>query len=407
MTGHAKKLTLLYVLFHFQHPDVPGSSRHYYLIRELAKKHDITLLSFVKTKVPTHALQEMKKMTTALYLYKTPVTSESKLGIKAPLLFKITKVLAKKHTLKEMKKSIHQLVATGQYDALLFHGINIYPVIKQVRDIPIVADVCDATAHLLRHQLAFTAPSDLMTIVYRYLNIRSYEKRLFKQSPYLAFITNRDGYRATGSTDSFSVVPNGVDTLYWKRKSKPLAVPHLIFMGVMDYGPNEDAILYFSRQVLPLIKKQIPNIRVTIVGKNPSKAITALDEKEHIHITGYVKDVRPYLEKAGIFIAPLRFAAGQQNKVLQAMSMELPVITFSPVREGLVVRKNENPPLLLAKTAQDFAGKVFEVLDNEKQYKHLSVMGRRFVEKNFTWQSSAQQWEAFIYKTLSSGHMRE
>ncbi len=407
MTGHTNKLTLLYVLFNFQHPDVPGSSRHYYLIRELAKKHDITLVSFVKTEIPPHALQEMKKMTTALYLFKTPVTSESKHKIKAPLLFKIIKVHAKKRTLKEMKKSIHQLVATGQYDALLFHGINIYPVIKHVRDIPIVADVCDATAHLLRHQLAFTALSDLMTIVYRYLNIRSYEKRLFKQSPYLTFITNKDGYRTTGSINTFDVIPNGVDIFYWKRKSKPLAVPQLVFMGVMDYGPNEDAIIYFSRRVLPLIKRQIPNIKVTIVGKNPAKAITALDKDKNIKITGYVKDVRPYLEKAGIFIAPLRFAAGQQNKVLQAMALELPVITFAPVQEGLMINKNEKPPLLVAESSQDFADKVCELLVNQAQYKHLSEMGRRYVEKYFNWQNSAQQWETSVYKALPLREIRE
>jgi sugar transferase (PEP-CTERM/EpsH1 system associated) len=133
-----------------------------------------------------------------------------------------------------------------------------------------------------------------------------------------------------------SVVGNGIDLAAFRPTGTPARDANVVFCGVMNYPPNEEAALRLARTIWPLIKIRRPDARLTLVGAHPTRAIRALPQQDStIVVTGMVPDVRPYLWNAEVSVAPLRTARGVQNKVLEALAAGLPTVVTPPVFAGL------------------------------------------------------------------------
>lgn len=195
-------------------------------------------------------------------------------------------------------------------------------------------------------------------------------------------------------------VPNGVDTQYFGQcrtdgfvldgvsypkpdRNDPSWSPVLVFMGAMDYFPNEDAVAWFAREVWPAVRQQHPRAVFKIVGSKPGSTVQALASVERgIEVTGFVPDVRPYLRGADVFVAPLRIARGVQNKVLEAMAAGLPVVSRPEATQGLPGAGNGS--LRVADTATAFAEEVLDLLDHPEACAALVERADEFL-KNFCW----------------------
>jgi glycosyltransferase involved in cell wall biosynthesis len=162
----------------------------------------------------------------------------------------------------------------------------------------------------------------------------------------------------------------------------------------MNYAPNEDAALYLIEKILPLVRRSIPDLEVLIVGRDPSPALKEKAQQfKDVTVTGFVDDVRPYLERAAVFAAPLRYGSGIQNKVLEAMAMEVPVITTSLAAAGLRVDGAGEPPVIVADGEEQFAQRLVTLLGQKEERARLAAEGRRFVENHFVWSRSAAKLE--------------
>jgi glycosyltransferase involved in cell wall biosynthesis len=132
------------------------------------------------------------------------------------------------------------------------------------------------------------------------------------------------------------VVPNGVDAARWRPTSGPAGAPLVVFCGVMNYAPNEEAAIWFVRDVWPLVLASRPDARFEIIGSNPTATVQALaDPNANVTVVGAVPDVAPYLWRAAVSVAPLQTARGIQNKVLEAVAAGLPTVITPIVAEGL------------------------------------------------------------------------
>ena len=165
------------------------------------------------------------------------------------------------------------------------------------------------------------------------------------------------------------------------RTSEPTAV----FSGAMQYPPNDDAGQFLIGQVMPAVWISAPETRVRIVGRDPTRGLLAAATDPRITVTGLVDDVRPHLEQGAVYVAPLRFASGIQNKLLEAMAMELPVITSDTaaagLRDGIV-----EPPLVVAENdAQRLAEEVVAALARARSDPRPDAAARRFVAERFRW----------------------
>ena len=184
-------------------------------------------------------------------------------------------------------------------------------------------------------------------------------------------------------------IPTGVDIDFFKPSNNASARPNsLVFTGSMDWLPNEDAMRYFIDDILPIVRRRIPDIHLTIVGRNPYPSLLELAQRNPaLTVTGRVDDVRPYIEDAVAFIVPIRIGGGTRLKIYEAMAMEKPVISTTIGAEGLPVR--DGAELLIADDAGTFAEAVVKVLTDSQLATQLGANSARLVRQNFGWSGVA------------------
>jgi glycosyltransferase involved in cell wall biosynthesis len=207
-------------------------------------------------------------------------------------------------------------------------------------------------------------------------------------------------------------IPTGVDIDFFKPSNNASPRPNsLVFTGSMDWLPNEDAMRFFTDDVLPIVKQRIPDIHLTIVGRNPYPSLLELAKRNPaLTVTGRVDDVRPYMQNAVAFIVPIRIGGGTRLKIYEAMAMEKPVISTTIGAEGLPVRDGEE--LLIADDAESFAEAVVKVLRDSDLASQLGESAAQLVRRNFGWPGVAAMFAdlcraAIVNETSKLTHNRQ
>jgi sugar transferase (PEP-CTERM/EpsH1 system associated) len=193
----------------------------------------------------------------------------------------------------------------------------------------------------------------------------------------------KETFLGMGTGKSCMVIPNGVDGKYFSSKLTLRTKPRILFLGRMDYFPNIQGIQYFVREVLGLVRKELPGAELQIVGANPSAAVRGLAREPGVTVTGFVKDVRPYLEEAGVAIAPLLIARGTQNKILECMAAGVPVVATSLAAKGVQCLPGTH--LKTGDTAEEFARAVLDLLTNPQSSLEMAKVAHDQVEHVHSW----------------------
>jgi glycosyltransferase involved in cell wall biosynthesis len=196
------------------------------------------------------------------------------------------------------------------------------------------------------------------------------------------------------------VLPNGVDLEYFNPMPLSRAPATLVFTGKMSYHANIAAALDLATQVMPLVWQQLPEARLTLVGKDPPPRLLALTSDPRITVTGTVPDIRPYLAQATLAISPMRYGVGIQNKVLEAMAMATPVVSTPQAVSALQIQPGQEA--LIAETAEAMAQAVITLLNNDAQRQRFGQAGRRYVENYHDWRVAAQNLEAVYRDAVES-----
>jgi sugar transferase (PEP-CTERM/EpsH1 system associated) len=182
-----------------------------------------------------------------------------------------------------------------------------------------------------------------------------------------------------------SPIGNGVDFDYFPSKGIAKQSGSIIFTGVMDYFPNVDAVVWFCDEVLPIVQRQIPEACLTICGSRPVAAVRRLAKRRGVTVTGRVPDTRPYMDRAEVFVAPLRMARGIQNKLLEAMAMGLPCVASTAVTRGTAVPDGEG--ILAADDRDEFAERVVRLLRDGAFRAEIAGKARATAELNYQWET--------------------
>ncbi|HIJ15958.1 MAG TPA: glycosyltransferase [Methanosphaera sp.] len=370
----------------------------YHLIKELGGKHEITLVSFDSGKYPVEELRDYLKE------YQSMKIPEY-LDIKDQL----------KYTVKNMM-SIDNL-STRSFLNYYYHE-NMSKLInkKACEDIDVV--ITDMPMAFYAKKIrgpkivyAFDAVSDYNHNMYKksksfasriywylnYLKIHNYEK-VYNSFDCCILVNEKD--RKILEKDihiPLEVIPNGVDTFYF-RNSSPEGEVRLVFLGDMSTPPNNDAVKYFVENIYPEVLKE-QSVKFYVVGRNPSAYISTLKDDSNIIVTGSVDDVRKYLTKGSIFVTPMISGTGIKNKILEAMSMELPVISTSCGISGI---NGENQVhFLLADTPDEFKDNILKLIHDEKLREKIGSEARIFVENNYSWKTSMTKLDDIISNLIT------
>lgn len=189
-----------------------------------------------------------------------------------------------------------------------------------------------------------------------------------------------------------SILPNGVDLAYFQPDAKvPRKEATLVVSGKMSYHANISMVRYLVGAIMPHIWAKRSDVKLWIVGKDPSREIQALNDHPNITVTGTVSDIRPYLQQATVAVAPITYGAGIQNKVLEAMACATPVVTSPQAVAALSAVPDRD--LLVAADAETFSQSVMYLLDNSIQAGVIGAAGRTYIETHHNWASIAAQLE--------------
>lgn len=178
------------------------------------------------------------------------------------------------------------------------------------------------------------------------------------------------------------VIPNGVDMSYFHPDGSDAEPYSMIFTGTMNYVPNYDGMIYFLDRIFPLIKETIPVAKITIVGSNPPPVLTGY-ESDSVIITGFVDDVRPFVNRAGIYVVPINMGSGTRLKVVEALSMKKPIVSTSIGCEGIDTVDNEH--LLIRDKPRAFAEAVIQLMKDRKLGNRLVRSGYELVKQKYDW----------------------
>lgn len=206
--------------------------------------------------------------------------------------------------------------------------------------------------------------------------------------------------RDFGARNVFAI-PTGVDTDFFRPAPDPPEDGTLVFMGAMDWLPNEDAILFFAEEVLPRLRTLVPSVRLTVVGRNPSRRLAErLRGHPEIHALGRVDDVRPHVARGAVFVIPLRIGGGTRIKAYEAMAMGKAVVSTRVGVEGLPVRDGDN--VLLADGPEAFAAATARLLKDSAERERLAKNARAYVEEHVSWKRASDAF-AEACRTVARG----
>ena len=204
-----------------------------------------------------------------------------------------------------------------------------------------------------------------------------------------------------GLTNVLGHVPTGVDVDFFSEIGYKPEAEHIAFLGSMDWMPNIDGIIEFVRTTYPKIKSQCPGVKLTIIGRNPTAAILALQGADaSIQVTGTVDDVRPYMSRAAVSIVPLRVGGGTRIKIFEAMAMGIPVVSSTIGAEGLPVLDGTN--IFVADGAETFAQRVVTLLQDSSMARSMGNAGKRMVGEKFSWHTAVSQFDRMCTQAVTA-----
>jgi glycosyltransferase involved in cell wall biosynthesis len=399
-------MKILWIYPELPFPLTSGFLRGFHLLRLLGQRHAVTFLSLTNQKqVPPETIPALKPYAERLMIFSkcdAPQTVWRRVCRLLPVLGKrLQESWSTRWVVTQMEIAVHNLLKQEVFDLVLFHGREALPILDKV-EVPIVVECGDTNCARILQQTHLVSLLLWPRLFFLYVRERRLEERLACKTPYRFFISIRDRENLLGSSDRSAIVPQGVDYDYWKRSLPPAGGNCIVFSGVMSYSPNADAAVFLLDTILPRVRRVFSELEVLIVGRDPLPTLVNMAQRyPDVTVTGAVDDIRPYLERADVFVAPLRFASGVQNKVLEAMSMEVPVVTTPVVAAGLCVDDVE-PQLVIGRNAEEIAAGIVRLLAHAEERARLSLEGRRFVEAHCSWSRSAEKLEELC--VAAAGH---
>jgi sugar transferase (PEP-CTERM/EpsH1 system associated) len=300
-----------------------------------------------------------------------------------------------------LARRIREATATVGYDLVLAHSSSMAPYVLHAARTPKIIDFGDIDS---RKWLAY-ARFKPVPVSWGYgiegHKLQRAEARLAAAFDFCTCTTRAEletlaDLAAVTHLDWF---PNGVDADYFRPGGGAYDPDTICFVGRMDYYPNQQAMTAFCRETLPLIRAARPATQLMIIGAEPPRAIRRLAAIPGVIVTGTVPDVRPYLERAALSLAPLRIARGTQNKILESMAMGVPVVCSERAARGVDAVSGDH--LLTADGPRDYAEAVLRLLGDAAARARLAQAGRARVLSHHAWAASMRTLDGIIDRCLA------
>lgn len=376
----------------FLSPTVPfpltdgGRIRVFNLLKQIAQRSKVTLLALETQSSDVESIVHLERFGIRVHLVqqggKLPSVS---FGTLLRAFLKKVPITVARYNVPAYRQKLRELVATETFDLVhyeMFHVAQFHTethlpslLSQQNVDAAIWRRLCQETANPLRKCLYWTQQ-------------RAFERYERLTHPQFDIVTcaseiDRQTFQRTNAAGRFEIIPNGVDVEDYQPAYGSEEEAHLIYIGSMDWYPNEDAVAFFADEVLPKIREKLPDVQFSAVGGNPSPRVQKLAARSHILVTGRVPEIKPYFARATVFVVPLRIGSGTRLKILEALAMGKAVVSTTVGAEGLNLVDGEE--ILIADEPIAFAEAVLRLLTDASLRRKIGENGRARVERDYDW----------------------
>ena len=388
-------MKIFVLLSRFPYPLEKGDKlRAFHQIKELSKNHEIILCALSADKVDKASIDMLSKYCSNIEIIRLPKL-KIYLNLLIQLLFTNKSLQVAYFYNKTAQKKIDAYLVKYKPDHIYCQLIRVAEYVRNSK-IKKTLDYMDALARGMERRVE-NAPFYLkLFLKTETTRLKRYEHFIFEDFDNKIIISEQDKKLIVNiNNDSIKVVPNGVDYDTYKNKDVQKEYD-LIFTGNMSYPPNVDSVVYLVNNVMPIVWKERPEIKLVIVGAQPTSKVLKL-KSERVFVTGWVEDISEYYSKSKIFIAPMQIGTGLQNKLLEAMAMQLPCITSQLANNALGATHNEN--ILIGNNEIDYKQHIISLTENSNLRDEIASKGNDFVKKNYTWEGSTSILENLIIST--------
>jgi len=386
-------MKILFITARVPYPPNRGDRiRPFYFIKYLSKRHTITVLSFAESeeeKINAVGLKEFCKLVEIVPLSRFSAYINCLIN-----LFSSMPLQCSFYISQNMCNKIRLLVKQEKFDLVYIFPLRLAYYRYLFGNIPVILDYCDCKELLHKRSLLRKKnPIGWLVDFEEWIKMRYYENKISKDFEICFAISSVDKFflEKRRKLENLFLLPNGVDLEYFSPIEYESLPNSLIFIGSMDVFWNIDAVIFFCKEIFPLIKKKMENVQLYVVGSNPCKKVKQLRKDPQIIVTGEVPDIRPYLAKSTVSIVPMRVGAGIKNKVLESMAMKKPVISTTIGCEGIDVTPERDA--IIADEPKVFAERTIELLTNERLRNKLAINGYNLASSKYKWENIVHRLE--------------
>lgn len=379
-------MNILYLVHRAPYPPDKGDRiRSYHLLRYLRTLGNVWLATLADGPMAPESIAELKRQTTRQAIVPLGPARWLHGGTNLLRGRSLSEgIFASRRLRRVLRNWCHEV----RFDAAVCFCSSVFASLPRdlLTEAAIVCDFVDVDSEKFRQYAEQTSSLKGHLYWLEAARLRQLERSIGAESDLCLLTTEpeADLYRAIQPEANILAIPNGVRSDYFAVQPRnPQTPPNCVFVGELNYPPNEDAVLWFAKEIWPRIAARQPNSRFRIVGRGPTPAIEALRTIPGVEVVGAVPDVRPFVADATVSVAPLRLARGVQNKVLEAMSMGRAVVSSPDAAAGLSVTPGHQ--LLVASTADEWEERVTSLLSDPQRADAMGAAGRQYVLNFHVW----------------------
>jgi polysaccharide biosynthesis protein PslH len=392
--------------------DKGGKLRTWHLMRQLARRHDISFLSFADPSSSPADVRGMRDVASEVVTIPRTETAKGTATFYTEaaryLVDRIPYAVAKYRS-RAYREAIERLLARTPFDAVVCDFL--VPVVNLPDKLPCRSIVFTHNVEAeiwRRHAESARNPVSRLLLAQQWNRMLRFERAALSRFDLVLAVSETDrhtfGTLYPGAvTAPVHVVQTGVDTTFFSPMNErtPARRAHLVFTGSMDWLPNEDGMEYFVHDILPLVRQHEPGATVSIIGRSPTPAVKRLADVPGIHVTGRVDDVRPHVAEGAVYVVPLRIGGGTRLKIFEAMAMSKAVVSTTIGAEGLPVTSGQN--IVIADDPARFADAIVRLIRDDGMRRRIETEARRLVVEKYDWSAVARDFEEALARVCGEG----
>jgi len=376
-------------------PDKGDKIRSFHQLRGLAARHDVHLVTFADERGDLAHGDALRAFCKSVEItYRNPRAALVRAGLAAATGEALSVAAFRSAALR---RAVDTILARERIDAVIVFSSTMAQYVPRPARCPFVLDMVDVDSEKWRAYGAILPPPRSWIYRIEAERLARFEDRVGNDCDHCVVATRAEAGLLRGRLQKpVSVIPNGVDLDYFHPAGERShgEQPAVAFVGMMDYTPNEDAVSFFSHEVLPIIQASVPGTTFRIVGRNPTGKVRDLARLQGVEVTGGVPDVRPYVAGSNLTVAPFRIARGIQNKVLESMAMGRPVVGTTLAFQGLSATESDG--IRMADRPEEMAREVVTLLRDEALAARCGAESRAYAEREHRWSAHVAAIESLL-----------